>query len=1316
MLSSCSGLVHTKLDRLYQLLIAVSLTCLSSLATGEATPSPTSSATILGAPFITNYDAKTYKAHSQNWVSVQDQRGIIYFGNSSGLLEFDGQRWKNISLTGNPMIRALAIASDQTIYYGSIGDFGYLSVDKKGKIQSISLRDQIPKNEASFNDVWQIEATSHGVYFLTRSRIFRLFQGQISALDGKFASSQAVVIDDHLVYIDSKLGLSIIDEGKIIPLPEFAQVANGKRVVLAQFAPHQILAGRVSGDFLLLDFTSLWNAATKKYRPDASQLKPDMVRKFTTDIDSMVDTEKLFLYKMIPAGELFALSTVKGGILLLNRQGKVQRALNRNAGLIDNTVAGIMMDHANNLWASTNSGISYVELSVPQSRFGASNGIEGISISSIYHQGQFYVGTYQHLLKLAPYQYGVKQDAPQFIPIQDSPSEIWQFKEVAGDLMVVSGRGLYKIIDDKAYRVADSGVGGYALGSSQRWPDHLFMGKMGGLEIFQREHGNWKFLGAVSDIPENIRRITADSSGDLWLSTEVQGLIRMHFTGNDPRQVLLQHIGVAHGLPELASNRANFINDTLFSASAKGIYSAPIAAWLDSKEMTHFKPDARFGEQFSNGSLPIIEIQSNDAGGYILRTTEDVRWIQKNKNGTFQMNDQAFRGLPQSSEALYVHPDGSVWMPGENLYRIEPNAHKNYAQAFSAMIRKVSANTKELIFDGAYGAQGKMIANAETVFQASQEARHTPQLLYQQNALMFEFSASFYEKPSSTQFQYQLEGFDKNWSGWSQVSSKEYTNIPEGQYRFKVRAKNVYGTLTEEVSYQFTLLPPWYRSNWAYALWTLLIATVSLGGIHLYTMHLRANKRKLEKEIIERTSEAILQKDAADRARHKISLLAEMGRQITASLDTQAIEKNLYLYVQELIPGNTFGIGIVDWTRRVIRFDYVIENHRSVQAYQRSLEASEQPATQCVLSAKELLVDDLVIDTRELDRFIGRDFDNKQISTVDGSASPRPRSALYVPIILKDQVMGVISVQSDEPNIYNDNDIDILRSLGSYAAVALDNANSYQRLQLAQNKLVEQEKLAALGSLVAGVAHELNTPIGNSLLTASSLDELSDQLLDEVHSGSIKRSRLLHFSSLTKNACELLIRNLSNAAELITSFKQIAVDQTSDKRRQFNLKTVTTEIVSTLAGRLRREQHQVHIQIPENIEMDSYPGPYGQVITNMIINALVHAFDKKNNGEIRITAELINALQVKIQISDNGNGISESNLNRIFDPFFTTRMGQGGSGLGLHISYNIITAILGGSIEVRSQIGSGTSFELILPVAAPALIVRETDDTVEELG
>jgi PAS domain S-box-containing protein len=258
-----------------------------------------------------------------------------------------------------------------------------------------------------------------------------------------------------------------------------------------------------------------------------------------------------------------------------------------------------------------------------------------------------------------------------------------------------------------------------------------------------------------------------------------------------------------------------------------------------------------------------------------------------------------------------------------------------------------------------------------------------------------------------------------------------------------------------------------------------------------------------------------------------------------------------------------------------------------------------------------------------------------------------------------------------------------------------------ENLHQTQDELVRSEKLAALGSMVAGVAHELNTPIGNSLMVASHLVETSKRMKESLKTG-LKKSMLDEFLGDTDTAGDVLVRNLSKAAELVSSFKQVAVDQTSSQRRSFNLAEMVAEVVTSLGPTIKKTPYIVEQSISTNILMESFPGPLGQVVTNLINNSIIHAFDGLKTGRIRIEAEKpTDGEQVVLKISDDGKGIPASVLPRIFDPFFTTRLGQGGSGLGLNIVHNIVFGILGGRISPESKPGEGSCFTLVLPLTAP---------------
>lgn len=261
-------------------------------------------------------------------------------------------------------------------------------------------------------------------------------------------------------------------------------------------------------------------------------------------------------------------------------------------------------------------------------------------------------------------------------------------------------------------------------------------------------------------------------------------------------------------------------------------------------------------------------------------------------------------------------------------------------------------------------------------------------------------------------------------------------------------------------------------------------------------------------------------------------------------------------------------------------------------------------------------------------------------------------------------------------------------------------ASALDNLKKTQHELIQSEKLAGLGSIVAAVAHELNTPIGNALTVATSFAEKTRQFNQDVSSG-LKRSTLNNYIDSVISATELLERNLGKAAELILSFKHVAIDQTSSKRREFDLAETIREIVSTVSPTFRKTGYSLDLDLHEGISMQSYPGAIGQIITNFINNAIRHGFAGRDNGCMSLSCVLETEGWVKIRFSDDGLGVSAENLKHIFDPFFTTQLGKGGSGLGLNIVHNIVTGLLGGSIVAESQPGEGTTFNIIVPLKAP---------------
>lgn len=260
-----------------------------------------------------------------------------------------------------------------------------------------------------------------------------------------------------------------------------------------------------------------------------------------------------------------------------------------------------------------------------------------------------------------------------------------------------------------------------------------------------------------------------------------------------------------------------------------------------------------------------------------------------------------------------------------------------------------------------------------------------------------------------------------------------------------------------------------------------------------------------------------------------------------------------------------------------------------------------------------------------------------------------------------------------------------------------DLLNTLETLHQYQNQIVETEKMASLGQMVAGVAHEVNTPIGLGV-TASTLmqDKLADiqKAFDEK---KLTSSQLAKFLNESKENLGIIYRNLERAASLIRSFKQVAVDQSNENRRQFNMLQLMNEVLLSLRPNLKKTQHQVVLECEPSLEIDSKPGPINQILINLIMNSLIHAFENKPQGEIKIVVTVANS-RCYVNYSDNGSGVPENIKKRIFDPFVTTKRGEGGSGLGMHLVYNLVTQALNGKITLESTLGHGIDIQFDFPV------------------
>jgi ligand-binding sensor domain-containing protein/signal transduction histidine kinase len=766
-----------------------------------------------------------------------------------------------------------------------------------------------------------------------------------------------------------------------------------------------------------------------------------------------------------------------------------------------------------------------------------------------------------------------------------------------------------------------------------------------------------------------------DRAGNIWIGTET-GLDRLdrasgtfvHYRHDDKDPKTLRH------------NRIYYLYEStrgeLWIGTAAGLHRME----RDAGGATIFR---YFPVTAQHEPVPIGAILEDGRGALWISTTVGLTRLDP-ASGEFK-NYSAKDGLLDGTYfvgSAARGADGELHFGGVNgMTSFMPDAVRDNPFPAQAVITDFLVQNRSRLPHGQGGAAG---------------AAPRVELPYRDSGFTLEFAALHYADPKSNRFAYRLQGFDQDWTETDAGKRfATYTNLDPGNYVFEVRAANKDGLWGEvPARLDIAIARPFWMAWWFRLLAMLAVAGA---GVAIYRLRIRVlvqRTERLESTVGARTAELVLQKEAAERqkeaalqARRNIALLSDIGRELTSNLDREAIMANVYSQVRQLMDVHVFAIGVAEPGGR-LDYPFVMEDGRRIGAWDACSARVLALGRRCLQGGEEILIDDL---DRDAPRWIG--------DMPETPGARVPVSLILVPVLVGARSLGVLCVQSRARHAYQHVQLDMLSTLAAYVGVALDNADAYRQLKDTQAQLAAHEKLASLGSLVAGVAHELNTPIGNSLLMASTLQEKTDMLAARFAQANLKKSELEGWIAAASEASALIQRSLHAAAELVNSFKQVSVDQASTQRRRFDLAQACHEIAATIMNQVRRGGHTLSLEVAPGIVMDSYPGPLGQVLINFVNNALLHAFDG-HGGRMVLTATLNGADRVRIEFRDNGRGIPAEHLSRIFDPFFTTRMGQGGTGLGLNIAYNIVTTLLQGSIQVESTPGQGTVFILDLPLRA----------------
>lgn len=805
-----------------------------------------------GRHFITNYLPADYNSQPQNWCIRQDRRGIIYAANQEGLLTFDGVAWRAFNIP-NRAVRSMALGEDGLIYIGGKNEIGFIKADHKGELLYHSLVHLLDAAKREFSTVWSTHAAPGGIYFRTSKLIIHYsfktrslnYRETGSVFFGCFVCGGQVYVQVRNAglfrltgdSLQKMPGCDVLNEEKIaalVPFPEPRNASPGR--------PNRVrlLAAMRYGRFFIYDGQTTVPFST----PAGQYIKQHQLYHAST-------------LKFFP-GQI-ALGTRWGGLVIMDRDGRVRRTIDKSSGLPDNNVRHVFEDNQGNIWLALTRGISKIENASPFELYGESSGLDGIVLSITREplDNRLLVGTYTGLYSL--------DNTGRFHPLQGATGQYWHLLPLKNKILAATDRGVVEI--SAAARRKITAPSTFVLRESRIFPGSVWAGGTFGLALLGNNSGEWKELFRFSNIAEPVRCIEKIPGKGLWLGTMAAGVLKIDVHGDILKPVAtVTRYGEKHGLPGGEVSITTAAGHVIF-CTTKGIFR------FDAPN-NRFIPDDTLGEKFAGreDGIGVFRLVENKNGHIFFhsrfRHFHGAPETGKQGETRYRVDSTAFLRLPDE-QANVIYPDpgeSAVWFgTHEHVARYGTTFKKEYRRPFHTVIRRVVVNEKKNLYYG-FVPPG---------------AYDNPELEYRDRNLRFEYGATFFEGEKQTRYQYFLEGYDDGWSEWSPETHRVYTNLNSGSYTFRVRARSVYHHVGREAVFSFRVFPPWYKSWWAFMVYGLLIFVVIRLAFRWRSRKYRQVQQKLEEQVAERTKE-IHEKnkqleEIAERLEKKSQTLKEMA-------------------------------------------------------------------------------------------------------------------------------------------------------------------------------------------------------------------------------------------------------------------------------------------------------------------------------------------------------------------------------------------------------------------------------------------------------
>jgi ligand-binding sensor domain-containing protein/serine phosphatase RsbU (regulator of sigma subunit) len=804
----------------------------------------------IGTSFIQNYGRDAYKGEADVWCIAQSPSGIIYAG-QSGLLEYDGVKW-NKSVE-KMFIRGIDFDSVGNIYLAASDDFGVVQGNGKQR-EFISLTSTLPDSAKKVSFVTNVLVNRNFVYFsgediiyvyeIAKNKIVEVWKSQVGF--GRLVKANgAIYLGD-----DSK-GLIMIEDTKQKLLPNADSLKEAGIISLYQYSQKELIV------FTYEKGVFLYNSQTKLLTP------------LKTDADEWMLKNRLYAVTEFSdkAGEkMYVLGSNKDGIFILNSKGKLIQQINKSVGLLDNGISDLITDKHHNIWAATHKGITQIATSLPFTKFNHHQNIQSQVYDILNHENTLYIGTSTGVMYAERGNFKFIDKMP--------PTQSWGLLPFGRDVIVAGGNyGFFYLVNRQIRQIVDAEWACMAIGRSKKDTNIVFNAKYQGFEVLRFEHGQFKRLGHIKEFEKTINRsVLEDRNGNVWVGVPKEGFFRIEFADKITSESV-KRAKVTQYTKGLGELLACYV---ISGTDKEPIFSTKNGLFKFNEQTESFELYNPYGFDFQNKKYKSLFPAYDSKGNVWAAKALTIARLTNSKK--YELDSATLRPLLTNVFSFFEDKDSIYWFGGDDgLFRYDAKYKTPSSAIFPALIRLVRVSSYD-----------------STLYEGSnnQQPREKPVLLYSQNSLVFEYAALSYYAEKENLYQYKLEGYDTQWSAWTSETRKEYTNLSEGKYIFKIRAKNYFKQYAKENSYEFSIKPPIYRTPLAYLLYVIFGAFVIFIAIKVYTRRLLEAKEKLEAIVIIRTQEIQAQNVELEQQKEEILVQAENLKQINEEMKTINEELN----------------------------------------------------------------------------------------------------------------------------------------------------------------------------------------------------------------------------------------------------------------------------------------------------------------------------------------------------------------------------------------------------------------------------------------